>query len=121
MRDLLDTGNRDQTGLLGAGLGSLILAAAAGATFVLWQRSAQKAGTGDDGDPGAGEPDDDLTRINGIGPALAAKLRDNGVTSFAQIAAWNADDIAAFDTKLKFAGRIERDDWTGQAKTLQGA
>lgn len=59
---------------------------------------------------------DDLTRISGVGPVLVKKLSENGVTTFAQIAAWNADDIVEFDDKLNFKGRIERDNWIAQAK-----
>lgn len=59
---------------------------------------------------------DDLTKISGVGPVLVKKLADNGITTFAQIAAWSADDIAEFDDKLNFKGRIERDDWIAQAK-----
>lgn len=61
---------------------------------------------------------DDLKLIAGVGPALEKKLHDNGVTSLTQIAAWGPDDIAAFDEKLSFHGRIEREDWIGQAKDL---
>lgn len=59
---------------------------------------------------------DDLTRISGVGPVLVQKLNDAGVTSFAQIAAFTADDIERIDAQLNFKGRIERDDWIGQAK-----
>jgi large subunit ribosomal protein L21 len=61
---------------------------------------------------------DDLKKLSGVGPALEKKLHENGVTSFAQIAAWGADDIAAFDEKLNFKGRIEREGWVDQAKAL---
>lgn len=61
---------------------------------------------------------DDLSKINGVGPTLVAKLNDAGITTFAQIAAWTADDVASFDEKLNFKGRIERDDWIAQAKAL---
>ncbi|MBE1290968.1 MAG: NADH-quinone oxidoreductase subunit NuoE [Rhodobacteraceae bacterium] len=61
---------------------------------------------------------DDLKKLKGVGPALEKKLHDNGVTSFAQIAAWNAEDIADMDDKLSFKGRIERDGWVDQAKLL---
>ncbi len=40
------------------------------------------------------------------------------MTSFAQIAAWTEEDIAAFDEKLSFKGRIEREGWVEQAKAL---
>jgi len=59
---------------------------------------------------------DDLTRISGVGPVLVKKLNDAGITSFAQIAAFTAEDIARIDDVLNFKGRIERDDWIGQAK-----
>jgi large subunit ribosomal protein L21 len=61
---------------------------------------------------------DDLKKLSGVGPALEKKLIEAGVTSFAQIAAWGPDDIAAFDEKLNFKGRIEREGWVEQAKTL---
>ncbi len=61
---------------------------------------------------------DDLKQLKGVGPALEKKLHDVGVTSFAQIAAWTVEDIAAMDDKLSFKGRIERDDWLKQARAL---
>lgn len=61
---------------------------------------------------------DDLKKLSGVGPALEKKLLEAGVTTFAQIAAWNADDVAAMDEKLSFKGRIEREGWIEQAKTL---
>ncbi|MEQ9055633.1 MAG: 50S ribosomal protein L21, partial [Roseovarius confluentis] len=54
----------------------------------------------------------------GVGPALEKKLQEAGVTTFAQIAAWTADDIAEMDEKLSFKGRIEREGWVAQAKEL---
>ncbi len=41
-----------------------------------------------------------------------------GITSLKQIAEWTADDIVKVDEELSFKGRIERDDWIGQAKDL---
>lgn len=62
---------------------------------------------------------DDLTRIKGLGPKLAALLRSLGVTGFAQIAAWSDADIDRIDAQLgTFAGRIRRDNWVDQAKFL---
>ena len=61
---------------------------------------------------------DDLKKLSGVGPALEKKLHEAGVTSFAQIAAWGDDDIASFDEKLNFKGRIEREGWVDQAKAL---
>jgi len=61
---------------------------------------------------------DDLKQLSGVGPALEKKLHAAGVTTFAQIAAWTADDVAAMDEKLSFKGRIEREGWIAQAKDL---
>ncbi len=49
---------------------------------------------------------------------LEKKLNDLGITKFAQVAAFTAEDIAKVDDALSFKGRIERDDWLGQAKAL---
>ena len=61
---------------------------------------------------------DDLKQLSGVGPALEKKLHENGVTTFAQIAAWSAADVTAMDEKLSFKGRIEREGWIAQAKKL---
>lgn len=64
---------------------------------------------------------DDLTAIAGIGPALARKLNDAGIKTYADIAAWSEADIENIEQTLlggRFAGRIQRDDWIGQARTL---
>ncbi|MEM9870255.1 MAG: 50S ribosomal protein L21 [Pseudomonadota bacterium] len=61
---------------------------------------------------------DDLKQLSGVGPALEKKLHEAGVTTFAQVAAWTADDVAAMDEKLSFKGRIEREGWIEQAKKL---
>ena len=65
----------------------------------------------------AGEPDD-LTKISGVGEVLVAKLNKLGITKFEQIANFSDSDIAQVDDALSFKGRIERDDWVGQAVTL---
>ena len=59
---------------------------------------------------------DDLKQLSGVGPALEKKLLEAGITTFAQIAAWTEDDVAAMDEKLSFKGRIEREGWIEQAK-----
>jgi predicted flap endonuclease-1-like 5' DNA nuclease len=62
---------------------------------------------------------DELTRLKGLGPKAATKLGELGVTTFAQIAAWNEADIDAIDAQLgAFKGRIRRDRWVEQAKFL---
>ena len=62
---------------------------------------------------------DDLARIKGVGPKLVALLDEMGITTFAQIAAWQPADIERIDAKLgRFSGRITRDQWVEQAKLL---
>lgn len=62
---------------------------------------------------------DDLTRIKGLGPKIAAILGQEGITRFAQIADWDDAEIERIDAKLgKFQGRIRRDSWVEQAKLL---
>ena len=88
------------------------------------EKSAEKAGDASEApkaemadqtvDPTASS--DDLKKLSGVGPALEKKLIAAGVTSFAQIAAWTEDDIAAMDEKLAFKGRIQREGWVDQAK-----
>ena len=65
---------------------------------------------------------DDLTRIKGLGPKIQSILNEQGITSFAQIAAWSDADIDAVDAQLgKFEGRIRRDNWVEQAALLAQA
>jgi F-type H+-transporting ATPase subunit gamma len=66
------------------------------------------------------EPDD-LAAISGIGPVIVAKLADEGVTTFRQIAKWTDDEVHEFGELLNFSGRIEREDWISQAKQLHHA
>jgi len=68
--------------------------------------------------PKAAAAADDLKQLSGVGPALEKKLNEAGVTTFAQIAGWKKSDVADMDEKLSFKGRIEREGWIAQAKTL---
>lgn len=61
---------------------------------------------------------DDLKQLKGVGPKLEQTLNELGFWHFDQIAKWGADEIAWVDDNLKFKGRIERDGWIEQAKTL---
>jgi predicted flap endonuclease-1-like 5' DNA nuclease len=71
---------------------------------------------------GLKEPDgeaDDLTEIIGIGKVFEATLHELGIWHFRQIAAFGPAEIARINSELKeFKGRIEHDDWIGQAKEL---
>ena len=71
-------------------------------------------------EPASSSTGDDLRRIKGVGPKLVTILGEQGVTSFAQIAAWTDQDIDRIDAQLgRFQGRIRRDSWVEQATLLQ--
>ncbi len=61
---------------------------------------------------------DDLKMISGIGPKIEKILHDLGIYTFAQIAAWGPEEIKWVDQRLKFKGRIIREDWVAQADAL---
>lgn len=61
---------------------------------------------------------DDLKKITGLGPAMEKKLNAAGITSYAQMAALSAEDIARVEEETGLKGRFERDNWIEQAKTL---
>ncbi|MEM6535093.1 MAG: NADH-quinone oxidoreductase subunit NuoE [Pseudomonadota bacterium] len=65
--------------------------------------------------PGEG---DDLKRIKGIGPVNEDALNELGIFKFAQIAAWTPANVDWVEDSLSFPGRIEREDWIGQATAL---
>jgi NADH-quinone oxidoreductase subunit E len=61
---------------------------------------------------------DGLQRIKGIGKVNEGKLHDLGIFHFEQIAHWTRAEIRWVGTYLAFPGRIDREDWVGQAKIL---
>ncbi|MCO4824613.1 MAG: hypothetical protein KC451_07155 [Amylibacter sp.] len=61
---------------------------------------------------------DDLKVIKGVGPGLKGTLNDLGIYTYAQVSDWKAKDIAWVDGNLKFKGRIVRDEWVKQCKSL---
>ncbi|MGJ8584557.1 MAG: NADH:quinone oxidoreductase [Marinosulfonomonas sp.] len=64
---------------------------------------------------------DDLKLIKGVGPKLETTLNELGFYHFDQIAGWRKKEIEWVDERLKFKGRIERDEWTKQCKALARA
>ena len=76
-----------------------------------------------DGAPAFERPDgepDDLKKLPGVGPATEKKLNALGIATYAQIAAFTAEDIERVDSALKLKGRIEQDDWPALARELAG-
>ena len=62
------------------------------------------------------DPPDDLTRIVGIGSVFSGRLRDTGITSFSQLAALDAEQIAqALGCP---ASRVQRERLREQARNL---
>ena len=63
---------------------------------------------------------DDLKLISGIGPFIEEKLNGIGIYTFDQISKFKKEDIETVTQLIKFfPGRIERDDWPGQAEKLK--
>ncbi|WP_440984009.1 hypothetical protein [Shinella sumterensis] len=61
---------------------------------------------------------DDLKRISGIGPKLEQVLNGMGFTRYADIAALGDADVERIEAELGAGGRIARDGWVEQARTL---
>jgi small subunit ribosomal protein S2 len=68
--------------------------------------------------PESGNRTDDFKKINGIGPVLEGKLNNLGIISYRQIADMTPDEIERLETELNIKGRVDREDWVGQARTL---
>jgi large subunit ribosomal protein L21 len=100
--DVLENG-ADKSGVMAAvGAGSVSGVAVAAATAKPAKKAAAKPAK-------AAAAADDLTAINGVGPAAAKKFNEAGITTFAQLA---EIDVDAFDAvKVK-------PDWVEQAKKL---
>lgn len=64
---------------------------------------------------------DDLKRLPGVGPQLEKNLNDAGIFHFWQFVAMSPSDAAALDAKLKLNGRMEREGWIDQARSLADA
>ncbi len=68
--------------------------------------------------PTDGAPDD-LKKIKGIGPKFEGDLNSKGIYYFRQIAAWKAADVKMVEELIdSIPGRIKRDEWVKQAKSL---
>jgi large subunit ribosomal protein L19 len=61
---------------------------------------------------------DDLTQINGIDATLAARLKQINLYKFEQVANFSDEDIGNVEGALNIDGRIEKQDWIGQARAL---
>lgn len=63
---------------------------------------------------------DDLTLIRSIDDETARRLNSMGILRFSDIAAWTEHDVTRYNQSLGFYGRIEQENWIGQAHILSG-
>ena len=72
--------------------------------------------------PSASSADkDDLKSIDGVGPFIEKKLNDVGIYTFEQVSQLDAELIQHITDAIQFfPGRIEKDDWMGQARGMMG-
>lgn len=69
--------------------------------------------------PVASGPPDTLQTLKGVGPKLAAKLNEMGITRFDQLAALSPSQADRLDAELgTFSGRLKRDRLVEQAGYL---
>jgi small subunit ribosomal protein S2 len=64
---------------------------------------------------------DDLAKLPGVGPQIVKKLNDGGVFHYWQLAALTPAESEKLDADLKLGGRIARDKWIEQARSLASA
>ena len=70
--------------------------------------------------PGPSGPPDNLQRLKGVGPKLAAQLNEFGITRFDQLAGLTENEVALLDKRMgAFEGRIARDRLVEQACYLE--
>lgn len=76
-------------------------------------------GTASPDEPEAIEPADDLTLIDGIGPAMQKRLNAFGVTQLRQLAELDEPAVRLLSDQLELDDdRILDDDWSGQARRV---
>jgi|GEM_PF-3562686 len=97
--------------------------AAAGAEAATLERIRQRAHLLDFNRIGEsnGAAPDDLERIKGVGPFTARKLNALGIMLYRQMAALTDEEVNVVNDTIEFTnGRIQRDDWRGQAQQFSG-
>jgi molybdopterin-containing oxidoreductase family membrane subunit len=63
---------------------------------------------------------DDLKKINGVGPVMEQKLHQLGIFTFEQVSKMTDREYDLLDEIIsEFPGRAKRDDWAGQALILK--
>ncbi len=92
------------------------VAAAGAASPVRVEDAPQAARQAAAADPEA--PPEDLQRIQGIDAATASALKQLGVRSYAEIAAFTPAEVRRISAALLLDGRIGRENWIEQAEVL---
>ncbi len=98
-----------------AAIASAAAAAASGARGLMAGAGMPKSPVEDD------DRADDLQQIKGVGPKIAGILQELGIQRFEQIAAWTPEKVDWVNERLRFKGRIEREEWIQQARALMVA
>ena len=97
----------------GEGVADELSAAATDVTGEVLGVDAHRALAGGDG------PADDLQKLKGVGPKMATRLNELGVTRYSQLAGLNEIELAHLDERMgPFKGRIARDRIAEQADYL---
>jgi predicted flap endonuclease-1-like 5' DNA nuclease len=69
--------------------------------------------------PGSTDHRDDLTRMKGVGPKMAALLNEQGISRYEQLASLGDEEAVALDARMgTFKGRLARDRVVEQARLL---
>ncbi len=61
---------------------------------------------------------DDLTRIDGVTPEIAAVLHGRGIRRLRDIASWTPTTVDVMESQLGLEGRVGAGDWVGKAQRL---
>lgn len=61
---------------------------------------------------------DNLTLIDGVGNAIERKLHELGIYHFDQVAGWSDAEATWIGNEIGFPGRVQRENWIGDARTL---
>lgn len=62
---------------------------------------------------------DDFLKIGGIGPTIENLLKDMGIRTYGDLAQMGQEKVTEVSSRLgRFASRLDKNDWIGQAKKL---
>jgi hypothetical protein len=84
------------------------------------EEAAVSSGPANDKGDNPSDPSDDLTRIDGIGRAIAGRLQASGIRTYTDLAGLLPEEIAELLSGVTGISpqRIAKEDWSGQARGL---